>query len=250
MATKRRSKRGRPKGSTGSGRPVKDLSPDPWRYLYAAASLAIDRKPIGTSELSICNTFVTLMHGRSLRDGEFIADHRGAVVKTATEVAEAMRAGPTIFVRRRWDDLPAHRQAALRKYEPHPSVDGPWPWREENEFRPFIDNLRKRLSYLRNAKPTNLKRRHFAGLRVLLGICFEAPERADFAASVADQIGERPYWETTLRPLIARRAEQRAVGRELSFGEILYDLIDVIILYDTPLKPWRQFFEEPPPNFR
>ena len=71
---------------------MKDLSPDPWRYLYAFASLAIDRKPIGTSELSICNVFVALMYGRPLKDGESIVDHRGAAVKTATEVAEAMRA--------------------------------------------------------------------------------------------------------------------------------------------------------------
>jgi hypothetical protein len=228
VATKRRSKRGRPKGSTGGGRPVKDLSPDPWRYLYAFASLAIDRKPIGTSELSICNVFVALMYGRPLKDGESIVDHRGAAVKTATEVAEAMRAGAIVSIRRRWDDLPAHSQAALRKYEPHPSANGSW---SDNEFQPFAENLRKRLNYLRNAKPTNLKRRHFAGLRFLLCVCFDAPERADFAASVADQIGERPYWETTLRPLIARRAAGRAAGKdEPSFG----DLLDAI-------EPWRAF---------
>jgi hypothetical protein len=227
VATKRRGKRGRPKGSTGSGRPVKDLSPDPWRYLYAAASLAIDRKPIGTSERSICDVFVARMYGRPLKDGEFIVDHRGAAVKTATEVAEAMRAGAIVSIRRRWDDLPAHSQAALRKYEPHPSANGSW---HDNEFQPLAENLRKRLSYLRKAKPTNLKRRHFAGLRILLGICFDAPERADFAASVADQIGERPYWETTLRPLIARRAAERAAGKD----ELSYDLLDAI-------EPWRAF---------
>jgi hypothetical protein len=182
------------------------------------------------SELSICNAFAALMHGRPLRDGEFIVDHHGETIITARNAAEEMRAGrPFPVVRRRWDDLPAHGRAALTAREPHPSGNAPWPWREADEFRPFIDNLRKRLSYLRKTKPTNLKRRHFAGLRILLGVCFEAPEKAEYAASVADRIGERSYWEKTLRPLMARLAAWRAAGEgELPFGVVLSELLNVI----------------------
>jgi len=229
VAAKRRGKRGRPKGSTGGGRPAKDLRHDPWRYLYAAAQCAIDRSPIGISELSICNAFATLMVGRPLRDGEFIIDH-GETLITATEAAEGKgRPARITFVHQRWDDLAAHGRAALRAREPHPSVNGSWPWREANEFRPFIDNLRRRLGYLRNGEPTNLKCRHFAGLWILFGVCFEAPEKADYAASVADEIGERFYWEMTLRPLMARLAAWREAGLgEPPFSVILSELLKVI----------------------
>ena len=92
VAAKRRCKPGRPKGSTGAGRPVKDLSHDPWRYLYAAAQHAIDHSPIGMSELSICNAFATLMVGRPLRDGEFIIGDHGETIITAREAAAEMLA--------------------------------------------------------------------------------------------------------------------------------------------------------------
>jgi hypothetical protein len=233
VATKRRCKPGRPKGSIGGGggRRPKDLSHDPWRYLYAAAQLIINRSPIGMSELSICNAFAMLRHGRPLRDGEFLVDHHGETIITARKAtAEEMRAGrPFLVVPRRWDDLPAHGRAALRAREPHHSVNGSWPYREANEFRPFSDNLRKRFSYLRKTKPTNLKHRHFAGLITLLDVCFAAPEMAEYAASVADMIGERSYWETTLRPAMARLAAWRAAGEgELPVGVVLFELCNVI----------------------
>jgi hypothetical protein len=230
LKAKRRSERGRPKGSSGGGRPGKDLSHDPWRYLYAAAQFAIDQSRTvngGVSELQICETFAALMLGRPLREGEFIIDGDGKVVINATGAGEAMREGrlfPVIH-RKKWDGLPAHGRDAWRARKPHPSANGTWPWREADEFRSAADNLRARLYDLRKRQPVNSRRRHFDGLRFLLDTCFQAPERADSATRVADEIGERFYWEATLRPLMARHTARRAAGEcKLPFGAFIDEL--------------------------
>ena len=157
--------RGRPKGSTGGGRPPKSLAGDDWRYLYAAAAEAIDRNSRlvdGMSEMRICLLAALFISGRP----RVVAAPVDGVPIIAAPGASGTR-GPLIaFVHERWDKAPPHVRAELleqNEADKRAELLANEPWVKRHEFRREAKNLRDRLHYLR--EPTNANHRHFAGPR-------------------------------------------------------------------------------------
>jgi hypothetical protein len=218
--------RGRPKGSTGGGRPPKALADDPWRYLYAAAAEAIDRNGRlvdGMSEMRICLLAALFMSGRPMVVGEPV----DGVPIIAAPGASGTR-GPLIaFVHERWDKaLPHVRAELLRQNEADKRAEilANETWFGRHAFRREAKNLRDRLHYLR--KPMNANHRHFAGLALIVRMVVSDPERAERAAVIAGEIGESSYFEATARPLMRERAACRSLG----FGLPPFDLADLLRL--------------------
>jgi hypothetical protein len=252
--------RGRPKGSTGGGRPPKSLADDQWRYLYAAAAEAIDRHSRlvdGLSEMRICLLATLFMFGRPVRAGESIMDD--APIITARKLSEA-RGGPLIGIvheswdkpdvraalqnkpRKRaeflgkepWDRAPSHVRSGVTRqnaHREHAALLANETWFKRNAFRREAKNLRDRLRYL--SEPTNANWRHFSGLKTIVRMVLDEPERVERAASIAAEIGESDYFERTVRPLMANRASSRHLG----FGLPPFDLPELV---------WLIFPAEPP----
>ena len=187
--------RGRPRKSVVSlaagpvGRPFKPLARDPNRWALAFVERAIRAgAAAGYSELRIIDTFVT---------GQF-----GRIVETP-ENLERLRRDQLLYVWMRGSRLPPWRM----KQSPSDRCET---WRYKNAFRPFIDDLRRKLRRHRGRNDDANRLRTMADI---LEICLIG-KRIDKARRLAASIGEAEYFEEKLRPSCFPYAD-RPLGRPI-----------------------------------
>ena len=193
MATPRTGRpRGRPpkvkelEPKRSQGRPNKRLASDPDRYLLAAIQAHIEiNRPRRISETRIAELFAGLRFGKPVRTRENF---------------EAMnnRAKFRVF---------------LDKWQR--GDEGGKNYRDRNAFRPLADNLRRKLSNIRNRPTGDLDRRWLALMTRAWLPCLRGERERAFGASLeASLAGETAYFYAVMFPLMMERDRQRDAGAE------------------------------------
>jgi len=186
------------------GRPVgrvKLLAENPFRYVYALAELTIGKCRVTKkrSELAICNTFAAFMVGRPAMPGEVVTDREGAIRNVTQNFQDCWRMGsPLPVIHRRWDKMPEHNRTYFRNQTPGSH------WRDRKRVPAAGDDMRRRLRLWRNAPRTNVNRQWLEAMVRVMNICIEGGN-ADVARSIVNAIGEKAYFEGSLRPILVRR---------------------------------------------
>jgi hypothetical protein len=213
-------KRGRPPGK------VKLLAENPWRYLYAVTQLTIEksRDLSVLSELEICRTFAAFMVGRPAKVGEVVTGREGKLEEVTKECQEYWQCGSRIPVANcRWDRMPEHNRAYWRTQKPSEN------WRGRKKVEPTVDNMRRNLRIWREAPITNANRRWLDGMVRVMEICVDGlDESSAVAMSIAEAIGEKEYFDTTLSSILTACGDLRRRGAERPAVTIAM-LIDIIL---------------------
>jgi hypothetical protein len=176
----------------------------------------------GASALKACEAAAGFMLGRPLGKGEVVVEDGAPITDWKSSWDAMQRGSPFTVVHRRWDKLPERGRIGELTNKPHPPATGSWPWRARNEFRPTADSVNHRLKLWRSAPLSNENARWLASMARIMRICFAGLEgRAEFAATLAADIGEKDYFDEVLRPILRDRAARRALGLD----KPLFDLV-------------------------
>jgi hypothetical protein len=178
--------RGRPrkeveaKPRRARGRPRQPLAQNPKRYALAVFEAALRRgAAYGISELRVAETLV--------------ASAFGAVVRTPENLAELTNGRPF----RVW-------MPSFRLDEQNVGVN----WRHGNAFRPWADDLRRKLRRLRCSGNEDAK--WLEAMSKSWQICLDGTiERLEEAQRLAESVGEREYFQKYWRPILEECFERR-----------------------------------------
>lgn len=168
------------------GRPKKRLAADPDRYLLAAIQAHIEiGRPRRISELRVAEFFAGLRFGKPIRTrANFEAMSKGARFRVLLD---------------KW-----------RRGE-----EGGKNYRDRNAFRPLADNLRRKLSNIRNRQMGDPDRRWLTLMTRAWLPCLRGQRERTFGASLeASLAGEIGYFYAVMLPVMMERSRQRDAGAE------------------------------------
>jgi hypothetical protein len=197
------------------GRPREPLARDPDRYLLALVQAHVDiAKLHGVSERHVVETYAGLLYGRLI--------HSRANV-------ESLARGERFQVQFERD------QFAPKGWAGTSEMPGPG-WLNKNAFRPYADNLRRKLRKIRNMPPSASDRRWLAAMSVAWRICLQGNVRDCVAALAA--------WGICLQdnPRDCAKALTSCVGEETYFYSVMQPVLNDSFLRD--LRPREDFVRQ------